>query len=318
MKMFIKKHIIKITLLVCLFVMIPLNVYATQVNDISMVKVNANNYMIYVKNVKDTFRYTITENSQNTENLNFEVSSEDEKGNNVALLDLTKYNKDAKLSIIIKSESKENIIIPIDKNEYIDFSKLKEINNTTKRIKVKTDEEKVTKKDIKEKEYTVTVNKVVLLDKTKNYEYSLRKIEKGTKEEEILNLVNKINSFDENTEMYEAIETYISLNKLYNELMKASKFSKVNNFEVLQPEEAIKDDKYVLLLKDGQNNDMQILTCQRKHLEGVNEIVEKEKVIKAVKLPVTGDNILLLIGFVLVTVLFIALVVYKKKQNTKK
>lgn len=318
MKMFIKKHIIKITLLLCLFVMVPLNIYAAEVGNISMVKVDSNNYMIYVKGIEETFRYTITENSQNTENLNFEVSSEDVNGNNVALLDLSKYNKDAKLSIIVKGENGKDIETKIDKNEYIDLTRLNSLNNTTKRIKVSTNEQKVTKKDSKEKEYEVTVNKVVLLDKTKNYEYSLRKIEKGTKEEEILNLVNKVNKFNKDTEMYEVVETYISLNNLYNELMQTSNFSKVNNFEVLQPEEAIKDDKYILLLKDGEKDDMQILTCQRKHAEGVNEIVEKEKIIKAVKLPVTGDNILLLIGFVLLVVLFAVLVVYKKKQNNKK
>ena len=316
MKMFIKKHIIKVTLLLCLFVMVPLNAFAANANDLAMVKLDANNYMIYVKDVKNTFRYTITDDTKN-ENLKFQVSSEDANGNNVALLNLEDINKNAKLYMIIKKDNGKNEIKPIDKNKYIDFEKLDILNNTTKRIKVKTDEQKVTKKDSKEKEYTVTVNKVVLLDKTKNYEYSLRKVEKNTNEEMISNLVNKVNSFNEKTEMYDIVNTYISLNNLYNELMQTSKFSKVNNFEVLQPEEAEKNDKYILLLKDGQKDDMQILTCERKHAEGVKEIVESKKVKKAVKLPVTGDNVLLLIGFGLVVILFTLLVVYKKKQNSK-
>ena len=316
MKMFIKKHIIKVTLLLCLFVMVPLNAFAANANDLAMVKLDANNYMIYVKDVKNTFRYTITDDTKN-ENLKFQVSSEDANGNNVALLNLEDINKNTKLYMIIKKDNGKNEIKPIDKNKYIDFEKLDILNNTTKRIKVKTDEQKVTKKDSKEKEYTVTVNKVVLLDKTKNYEYSLRKVEKNTNEEMISNLVNKVNSFNEKTEMYDIVNTYISLNNLYNELMQTSKFSKVNNFEVLQPEEAEKNEKYILLLKDGEKDDMQILTCERKHAEGVKEIVESKKVKKAVKLPVTGDNVLLLIGFGLVVILFTLLVVYKKKQNSK-
>ena len=133
-------------------------------------------------------------------------------------------------------------------------------------------------------------------------------------------LVEKINNFDENTDMYEITTTYKEIIKVYEKLLSNIQFTAVENMEILQPEDSVNGDKYVILLRkiDGDeviSEDIQILTCKRIEDEGVDKVVIQKEVEKAVKLPVTGDNIFLIGGFVALVVTLIVLVVLKKKST---
>ena len=60
---------------------------------------------------------------------------------------------------------------------------------------------------------------------------------------------------------------------------------------------------------------MQVLTCKRQEDSGVQKLKNVREVEKAVKLPVTGENIVLIGGFLAVVVAIVMTLIVKKKLN---
>lgn len=304
-----------------LTVVMSANVLAATSSNIALVKTNDTSYIIYVEDMNDTFDYMITE--ENTEPSSYDVSSLDANGNNVATLDTNNVSQTEELYLWIK-DSEENVTMAsIDVDDYIDYEKLVDMNTITKRIDVDTDETKITVTDSQNQISTVTVGKTVITDdNTKSYEYYLEEVDSNVDAQKLDELIDLVNSFDLDTDMYTVVTSYKSINKLYESILASATWEDVENMEVLQPEDAKHGEKYILALKmlDSDNeikSDIQILTSIRDYDEGVDEIVTKETVVKAVKLPVTGDNIFLIIGFLLLIFALILLVILKRKTNQK-
>lgn len=300
-----------------LTVVFSVNIFAVSTSNIALVKSNDTSYIIYVENMQDTFKYMITE--ENIEPTEFDVSSLDANGNNVATLNISDFTDASSLYLWIKDSDNNITNAAIDLTDYIGHDELLDMNTITKRISVDTDETKITETDENGKDVTVTVGKAVITDDSdKSYEYCLIKEDSNEDAKELNEKIDLINSFDENTDMYKVVSTYKDLLRLYKKIYGESEFEKVENMEIIQPEDAKDGEKYILVLKklDGDDevaSDIQILTSKRHFDEGVNQIVEKETVQKPVKLPVTGDNILLISGFVLLIFALALLLVLKKK-----
>lgn len=296
------------------------NIYAASgTSNIALVKTSNTSYIIYIEDIVDTFDFMITE--ENIEPVDFDVSSLDANGNNVATLDTDSFTQTENLYLWIKNSDDDISMANIDINKAMDYEDLIDMNTITKRIGVDTDETKITVTDSNEQKSTVTVGKTVITDdKDKNYEYSLEKVDSNVNAQELVNLIDLINSFDLNTDMYTIVTTYQKVNELYKNIYDLANWENVNNMEIIQPEDAKHGEKYILILKksDEENeieSDIQILTSIRDYDEGIEEIITKETVKKAVKLPVTGDNIFLIIGFLLLIFALVLLVILKRKTS---
>ena len=135
-------------------------------------------------------------------------------------------------------------------------------------------------------------------------------------------MVDAINSIksSEKKSNYELINCYKKLRDLYNNLVENATWQKVEDMSILQPETSFNDDVYVLLIRQKENgdvlkDDIQVLTCKRQEDSGVQELKNVREVEKAVKLPVTGENIVLIGGFLAVVVAIVMTLIVKKKLN---
>ena len=109
----------------------------------------------------------------------------------------------------------------------------------------------------------------------------------------------------------------------YSKLVEEAEWQEVENMIINQPEESVKGDKYVLLLRKVDGNeetiDAQFLTAYDDYEPNViTEQVVKEE---TAKLPITSDSIVLFVvlGIVVIAlvVIFIRIKVLSKKENNK-
>lgn len=308
------------TLAFAMIFMVSDSVFADSETNISLVKTENGKYIVYAENLNESFKFSLSsdDNAQPTE---YDVSSVDSNNNNVAVIDPENFDSNINtLYLWIKKNSGEITKNTVDLTDYISFENVKVINHLTHIIPVKNDEVQETITDSESKKRTVVTGKIVIDDdNTKNYEYAMIKLPSVEEASKLNELVEKINNFNENTNMYEVTTTYKAIIKVYEKLLSNTQFTPVENMEILQPEDSVNGDKYVILLRkiDGDevvSEDIQILTCKRIEDEGVDKVVTQKEVDKAVKLPVTGDNIFLIGGFVALIVTLIVLVVLKKKS----
>lgn len=298
-------------------------VLAASENNISLVKTNESEYIVYVENLNETFKYAVS-NDNTTEPTEYDISSLDVNNNNVVTIDLNTLTE-GDLYLWIKKADNEVITNKIDLNDYISYDDVVNINQMTKKISVKNDDQEKTVTDSDNKTTTVITGKTVITDdNTKNYEYSLVKLPATDNQiNELVSLIEQINTFENETDMYTVTTTYKNFLNMYNNIVDTIEFQKVENMEIMQPEDSYNGDRYVMLLKklDGDvkiQDDIQVLTCKRIEDEGVDKVVNQKEVEKAVKLPITGDNLALICGFVALVIALIVLFVIKKKSNSKK
>ena len=297
------------------------SIYAAKTKSLTLVKID-DSYVAYIEDLEDTFWYAYSD-TLNNEPSNFDVSSVDENGINVVLItnndvDYIRANpyiwiKDNDNNVILKQ--KINLEDCITKNDILD------INELTKKIKVNTEKISKNVKDSNEKIVTITTGKTDIVDdSTKEYDYSLIKVGSGNSTAD--NLIDAINSIksSEKKSNYELINCYKKLRDLYNNLVENATWQKVEDMSILQPETSFNDDVYVLLIRQKENgdvlkDDIQVLTCKRQEDSGVQELKNVREVEKAVKLPVTGENIVLIGGFLAVVVAIVMTLIVKKKLN---
>lgn len=296
-------------------------VFAASDSSISLVKTSDTLYNVYVKDLNDSFKYAISD-SDTIEPTDYEISSLDSSDNNVAIIDVSVLSG-AEKYLWIKNGENQSVAKEFDLNDYIDFDDVTKINKLTKRIPVTNDEQEETVTDSENKTKTVITGLTKINDDdTKNYEYSLVKLPASDKINNLVGLFEKISSFNEETDMYTATTTYKEFLNIYNQVIDEVTFENVENMEIKQPEDSVTDDKYVLFLRkldenDVIDDDMQLLTSIRKEDNGTNEIVTQKEVEKNVKLPITGDNLLLLAGFSALVIALIVLLVIKKRASKK-
>lgn len=195
------------------------------------------------------------------------------------------------------------------------------VNGTTKRIDVDT--EKQYQRNVVEDgvSKTVTVGKVVLNEKEgAKYSYVLTKLDdKTTGANKLFELADTLkNSIDDTY-------TNLSLSKqfydLYVKLMPSdSEWTAVENSEILQPENTVEGDKYIVYIKETKGNDETVdakfLTCVYKEDAGVDK--EEKTITETVKLPVTFDSGAILFTVLGIIIIALAIFVFIRIKSNKK
>lgn len=318
-----------VMLIFIFFMSISINISASTFSDSIIFKQAENEYIIYFKELtsKD-FSFAFTNNNlSNDETLNYILNGKDgENGLSIAYINNTIYNDFFKgkedTYIWIKSHGEylyKNYKISLNDSigqEVINFFK-----NTTKRIAINcTDKELITEEKDGVK-YCSTRGKIIITDNP-NAEYSYKLI-KYTEESDCAKLINSMDNMEKSSNIIEVLINANEFSKIYNNFLEKEKLNntwiKLENMQILEPEDCNTGEKYVLWIKKSLDNievfDIQILDtykdCQK-------EFVKENQVIKTTsKLPVTYDNITLFFVLAIGTGVLIILLIMRKNVKVK-
>lgn len=287
-------------------------------------------FLIYYKDIcNDEFEFAFSlDKSQPTDDL-FTRSAKDQADEgalDVAYIDATLYDTyfaTNKAYIWIKDNNDQMVVSAdlVDLTDALNDGMIELVNNTTKRIDVDTTQTHETHEMVDGVDTTVTTGKVVVDEKGgAKYSYTLTRLtDTTTKANKLFDLAEALK--EDISDTY----TNLSLSKqfydLYMELMPTnSEWTEVENSEILQPDNTVEGDKYIVYLKeetaDSITVDAKFLTCVYKADEGVDQ--KEETITETVKLPVTFDSGTIL--FIILGIIVLALVIFaiiRVKANKK-
>ena len=287
-------------------------------------------FLIYYKDIcNDEFEFSFSlDKSQPTDDL-FTRSAKDQADEgalDVAYVDETLYDTyftTNKAYIWIRDNNDQMLVSAdlVDLTDALNDGMIELVNNTTKRIDVDTTQTHETHEMVDGVDTTVTTGKVVVDEKGgAKYSYTLTRLtDTTTKANKLFDLAEALK--EDISDTY----TNLSLSKqfydLYMELMPTnSEWTEVENSEILQPDNTVEGDKYIVYLKeetaDSITVDAKFLTCVYKADEGVDQ--KEETITETVKLPVTFDSGTIL--FIILGIIVLALVIFaiiRVKANKK-
>lgn len=311
----LKLKIIFLVGIFSLILLLGLPVKAANEN-VQLVKQTDTDYLIYVNgHLYSSFEFAFSDNNTiDKETLTYLSAAKDsaEGGNYIAYINsyTTEHKymwaKDAEGAYFVEG-------VELDLSKAIPADELTAIQNVTKKIAVDTDQVQVEEKTIDGNQVTVTTGKVVF-ESEGNYEYQIVKLPSSEEYNELMDLAERISKINTSTDMYTKLGLYIKFNNLYNKLsseLLRENWVKVENQEILQPENTENGDKYVLWIKEGNTTDAQFLTS--KYVE------EKVKEEITIKLPVTGDNntLLIVLGILVVAIIVVSIRIKSLKKENK-
>lgn len=317
-----KKLLLIVILVILILAIVQVVVRAEDKNNIILLKNSEDAYIIYVEEALNTdFLFSFTNNKEvEAEELIFSASGLDANETNVAYMskDEAETLKIAPVYMWIDVDGEQSVV-EVDLKQALTEKEVAFVNTTTKRIDVDTTGSVDTSEEVDGVKITHSQGKVKITEEGEDFSYYIEKVEsEGTTD--FVNLANKIMTSEELTN-YEKIKLIKEFNNQYNEMLEnIPQWKKVDESkEILQPQEAKKDDIYLAWIKNNINNetDVQILLCDDKQNIEVEE-AKKVTVYETVKLPVTYDQIItLIIALVVLVAIIIALVIIKKRLNNK-
>lgn len=287
-------------------------------------------FLIYYKDIcNDEFEFAFSlDKSQPADDL-FTKSAKDQADEgalDVAYIDATLYDTyfaTNKAYIWIRDNNDQMVVSAdlVDLTDVLNDEMIELVNNTTKRIEVDTTKTHETHEMVDGVDTTVTTGKVVVDEKGgAKYSYTLTRLtDTTTKANKLFDLAEALK--EDISDTY----TNLSLSKqfydLYMDLMPTnSEWTEVENSEILQPDNTVEGDKYIVYLKeetaDSITVDAKFLTCVYKADEGVDQ--KEETITETVKLPVTFDSGTIL--FIILGIIVLALVIFaiiRVKANKK-
>ena len=297
-------------------------VHAEDKNNTVLLKNSEDAYIIYIEEALNTdFLFSFTNNKEvEADELIFSASGLDANEANVAYMSKEEAEalKAAPIYMWIDLNGEQSVI-EINIEKAITEKEVTFVNTTTKRIDVDTTGIINTEEEVDGVKITHSQGKVKITEEGESFSYYIEKVE-SEETTNFVNLANKIMASEKLTN-YEKIKLIQEFNNQYNQMLgKIAKWETVSESkEVLQPQEAKKDDIYLVWLRDNTNNetDVQILLCDDKQNIEVEE-AKKVTVYETVKLPVTYDTVItLIIALVVLVAIIVALVIIKKRLNSK-
>ena len=328
----------KIVSIMCLILLVllifQLPVLATNSEDKIIIQKTEEKFLIYYKDIcNDEFNFAFSKDeNEDKDNLIFISSVKDQLQSeyvNVAYIDSNIYNNyfttDQKAYIWIKNTDGTYLIeadeIDLNNNVLTD-EQIEFVDNTTKRIDGQEENSSITNMwtDENDVKHTVILSQYVITkEENTNYYYQIVKIPKGdttSKAAQLYDLASKLENGI--NDKYEQFKTQQKFYNLYQELQPNeidSGWKVTEDGCILEPEDTITGDKYIIWLKADQNGeitqDAKFLVCNQEEKEEKIKFTPME----VVKLPKTFDSIALLVIFVIIVVAIIIVMNLKNKEN---
>ena len=339
----IKKITSVLLLAIMIIAMASVPVLATT-NEKVILKNSNNEYLIYFKEFcKKDFQFAISKNDKAVETeLNFVNSAKDQPASsgealNVAYIDEASFEsifgknptslvayiwvKDADDKTVIKAEK-------IDLSDALTEKMIAVVNTTTKanestdRIAIDTTQEQVTNPVVEGITTTVRTGKIVVKENEgSKYYYSLIKVSDENSDATEMYKLAETMATNKNADTYEKLSAEKRFYELYEKLTPAeSDWTEVENSEILQPENTVEGDKYIVYIKETKGNDETVdakfLTCVYKEDAGVDK--EEKTITETVKLPVTFDSGAILFTVLGIIIIALAIFVFIRIKSNKK
>lgn len=312
MKRLTYKIIVVTMIMLMLLPMMGTKILANANEEVLSIKKDETTYFLYIKEVLNSeFEFAFSKENNGT-NLDYISSIDDNQGNNIAYVDetlkSTYFNQN--ITYLWVKENSQIILNGVQVN--LGTSKTEEqlqsIKNITNKITVNSnaDEDKI------------KING----DTSKKYYYEMYAVASSEDYQRLLELVEEVSKYTDDTNTYTKIETYGELYDLYNKLLtdvSNSKWIEATNLEIDKPYDAKENQKYILWLKDENGQiDFQVLTAYKKEVtntEEKNVTVEVKS-----KLPVTYDETIALcvVLAVIIIAIIVMLLVRRKISSTNK
>ena len=319
-------------------VVLQMPVMATTKDNLILKKADES-YLIYYETIcKEEFEFAFSNNPEETvDNLKFKSSAKDSTGENalnIAYIDENLYEEyfSKETYIWIRNQNDEILVSAelVNLNNAIDDSIVNLVNTTTKaneatpRIEIDTTKLNVTHPEVEGVITTVTTGKIKICEKENcNYKYCLiSATAENEKALELYNLAQNMSSKDKNT--YEKLSNVEKFYNLYEELMpKEDDWKDVENYEILQPESARSGDKFIVYIKEEneESSIVDVKLLESKYSFEEQRIDEEDKTLtEVVKLPVTYDEgiVLIVLLAIIVIAIIVATIVNKKMKNKEK
>lgn len=298
-----------IVVAIIMLMMLPLmgtEILANTGDEVLAIRKDESTYLLYIEQMLNS-KFDFAFSKENDESkLNYISSITDNQGNNVAYVDgelKEKYFNQETTYLWVKDNNKVILKgVQINLSNAKTKEQLETIKNITNKITVNSDanEEKI---------------KINGDDSTKYY-YKMYPVASSEDYQRLIELVDEVSQYTDNTNVYTKIKTYEELYNLYNTLLadaNSSKWIEATNLEIDKPYEAKENQKYVLWLKDENNQtDIQILTAYKKE---VTEIEKKDVTVETKsKLPVTYDETMRLCIALAIVIVAIVVMLFVRKR----
>lgn len=329
MKKFQTKLVGIVLMILIVACILPIQVFANE-EGLQIIKTAEEDYIIYIKELqKEQFEFGITQSPDVDEiNINYRVSELDNAGNNVVFITKEKYETISEQENYLFVKKDDKVLI---KGEKIDFTKaftnekIQEVEKITKKIKTEliTD---IIKKDeeIDGVKVKVTVGGLkITSNDNSNYYYAITKLP-ADNYNELKKLAYRINDDYSKLDMYSKIELAQQFYNIYESLIKVQNWREVENYTIIQPDDAQKGENFVVYLKEidkegKETIDVKFLTSYREDEEEKIAATVEQKIVKeTAKLPVTGDSIVLFIILLVLVILTIIVFIRMKKIEKQK
>ena len=331
-------------LAIILFIaVIPVVVFATNEN-LSVVSTSTTDtegntkteYIIYIKDDTDkNFKYALSNSASPEEmDLSYINSIADLGENQVAFIDADTYdklfNQNQTVYIWAKDEN-ENLIldgIQLDLTKSFSKEEIDSVESITKTISVKIADSQeeteqtdpIREEDVDGVKETAKVGYIQIIDDNNaEYYYERVRVADSTDYATLMELAEKINAEYDELDMYQKVQLAEEFYSLYSNLIQNAKWTEVQDMIIEQPEESVKGEQYVVLLKKVANDevitDVQFLTADE--TEEPNVVREQIITQETAKLPITYDSIALIIVFAVIVVALIIIFIRIKKVSKK-
>ena len=322
-----KKILAGVVIVVVSIFIIPINAFAAETQNINLeiIKINENKYIIYIQNLQKTeFTYAISnEKNVKQSNLQYFQCTKDEDENQIAVVDNNICNTNAKTYLWIKQGEKQIVSAQeLDFLNALSKSTIEEAENTSKKINVEIisdllEEEKTDENGV---EITVKVGGIEIKD-TKEAQYLYQIMPANGEYETLMTLAEKMQNEYTETDMYSRIKMVKEFNNKYQELISEANWNSVENMQIRQPKDAIDGTKYVVFIKKIRENeetiDAQFLVSEQEQ----NPTYERERKViqETTKLPITGDNLIMIAVFIVIasSAIFVFIKMKKSKKEIK-
>ena len=336
----ISAKLLSVLAIILFIAVMPIVVLATNEN-VSVVSskntAGKQEYIIYINEHTDqNFKYAFSNNANpGIMDLVYVNSTTDLGENQVAFLDAETYEKlsDSNKTIYMwaKDENKNLFLngIQLDFQNSITKENIQTIESLTNLIKVEiadsqkdTDETNpIRQEDVDGVLETSKVGYVEIVDdKDATYYYERVKVSDSADYTKLMELAERIQKEYDSMNMYEKIQFDMEFYNLYSKLVKSANWKTVKNMTISQPENSEKGEKYIVFLKkvDEDNNtveDIQFLIADKAEepKTEIEQIITQE----TTRLPITGDNIVLIIVLAIIVIALVVVFMRMKKINKK-
>lgn len=325
-----KKFTLKIIALVfiMLFLIFCVPVVATNSKDKVILEKTDTEYLIYYKDIlNQEFEFAFSTDKEEKEtNLNFTKCAKDQAkdiASNIAYIDTTLYEtyfKDKGQAYIWVRNQNDEIVIEadlIELEEALTEEQVEIVNTTTERIEVDTTQTTQTNEMLDGVDTTITKGKIVINGK-ENAKYSYLILEATNADSSAAELYSLAEQVKQATDTYQKLKLSKEFYDLYQKLLPTEKeWQPVNELTIMQPEDTVQGDKYVVYIKEETDKttiDAKFLISVRKEEQGKAEI--EKQITEIVSSPVTFDSgIILFILLVIIVVALLIFIIIRKKQD---